>query len=93
MSQSEQRGIRARDAAARELRTLIERAGLTITAVSAATGIPRPTLHKKLNGSVDLTVVELVKLAIALDVPAADLVTVAAEAAGVEDDDRRTEDE
>lgn len=48
-------------------------------------------MHKKLNGSVDLTVGELVKLAIALDVPAADLVAVAAEAASVDDD--RTEDE
>lgn len=48
-------------------------------------------MHKKLNGSVDLTVGELVKLAIALDVPAADLVAVAAEAACVDDD--RTEDE
>ncbi len=84
MSHSEHRGERARHAAARELRAAVARKQVTLSALSAAAGIPRSTLHNKLQGNSDLTVAELVRLAIALDVPAADLVAVAAQAARAE---------
>ncbi|KAA1427877.1 helix-turn-helix domain-containing protein [Nocardioides antri] len=74
MSHSEHRGERARQAAACELRAAVARKQLTLSALSAAAGIPRSTLHSKLQGHSDLTVAELVKLAIALDVPVARLV-------------------
>lgn len=53
---------------------------MKITELSLASGIPRSTLNNKLRGRGQLTVAELVQLAIALDVPAADLFTIAADA-------------
>lgn len=54
---------------------------VTLAALSEATGISRSTLERKLSDGDgdrgrdgDLTVTELVRLAIALDVPAADLI-------------------
>jgi transcriptional regulator with XRE-family HTH domain len=85
VSHSEQSGEPVRQAAARELRAAIARKRLRLTALSAATGIPRSTLHNKLRGNSDLTVTELVQLAIALDVPAADLIAGATEVAGGHD--------
>lgn len=85
MSQSEHRRARVRQAAASELRAAIARKRIRLTALSDATGIPRSTLHNKLRGNSDLTVTELVHLAIALDLPAAELIAAAAEAAGPDD--------
>ena len=62
-------------ATARELKEIITRKQVTLAALSAATGIPSSTLDRKLRGRGDLTVSELVRLAVALDVAAADLLT------------------
>lgn len=72
MSQSEHR---ASGDLTCKIRAHLRRKGLTVTALSTATGIARSTLQKKLNGKGDLTVAELVAIAIALDVPAADLIS------------------
>ncbi len=82
MSHSEPLGQRARQAVAQELRATIARRQVTLTVVSRDAGIPRSTLHRKLHGQGDLTVSELVRLAIALEVPATDLVQAAVTAAG-----------
>jgi len=79
VSHSEHCGGQVREAAARALRSAIARQQIKLTALSAATGIPRSTLHNKLRGNSDLTVTELVRLAIALDIPAADLIAGATE--------------
>jgi transcriptional regulator with XRE-family HTH domain len=80
VSQFEHSGGHVRRAAARELRDVIARKQVKLADLSAASGIPRSSLHKKLCGSSNLTVDELVKLAIALDVPAADLITAVLDA-------------
>lgn len=67
-----------------QLRRVIAERQIKLTELSSLSGIPRSTLHHRLNGTGDLTVAELVQLAIALDLPAADLVTAAIAAA--EDD-------
>lgn len=64
---------------------MIDRKKVGVPALSAATGIPRSTLHKKLSGDSPLTVADLVQLAIALDVPAAELIAVAVESSGGDD--------
>lgn len=81
MSHFERHGRAARTAVARELREAAAARQLTLTDLSAATGIARSTLTRKLRGHGDLTVVELVWLAIVLEIPAADLVGLAIEAA------------
>lgn len=81
MSHSEQRDRRVTSAAASELREVVADKQITLTELSTASGIPRSTLTRKLRGEGDLTITELVRLAIALDVPAADLLGVAVEAA------------
>lgn len=81
MSHSEQRDRRATSAAASQLREVITGKRITLTELSTSSGIPRSTLTRKLRGEGDLTVTELVRLALALDVPAADLIGVAVEAA------------
>jgi transcriptional regulator with XRE-family HTH domain len=73
------RGRRASDAAVREILALVARKQLKITELSAASGIPRSTLNNKLRGRGQLTVADVVQLAIALDVPAGDLFAIAAE--------------
>ncbi len=52
---------------------------VTPAALCAATGISRSTLDRKLSGHGDLTVTQLVRLAIALEVPAVDLLAVVEE--------------
>lgn len=85
MKQSE--GRRASAAAVLEIRALLARKQMTVAALAAAAGIPRSTLHNKLSGRGQLTVADLVQLAIALDVPAADLFAVAAATFTDEPDD------
>ena len=87
MSYLEHRGVRARQAAVREINAAITRQHVTISALAEAAGIPRTTLHNRLRGKGDITVAELVRVAIALGVPAADLITAAAEAAAGEGPD------
>lgn len=88
MSQSEHLGWRVREAAVQELRRVVTERQIQLTELSSLSGIPRSTLHHRLNGTGDLTVAELVQLAIALDLPAAGLVTAAIDAAsdGTRDD-------
>ena len=81
MSHSEQRDQRVTSAAASELREAIADKQITLTELSNSSGIPRSTLTRKVRGEGDLTITELVRLAIALDVPAAGLLGVAVEAA------------
>gem|GEM_PF-4461433 len=81
MSQSEHLGCRVRAAAVQELRRVVAERQIRLAELSALSGIPRSTLHHRLNGTGDLTVAELVQLAIALDLPAASLVSAAIAAA------------
>ncbi|WP_188113351.1 helix-turn-helix domain-containing protein [Nocardioides humilatus] len=74
MSYIEHRGAWVREATVREINALIATKKIKIAALSEAAGIPRTTLHNRLHGKGDITVAELVLLAIALDVPAADLI-------------------
>jgi transcriptional regulator with XRE-family HTH domain len=85
VSHFEHLGPHPSHAAARELKEVITRKRVTLAALSVATGIPRSTLGRKLRGQGDLTVTELVRLAVALDVAAADLVAGAIDAARVDD--------
>lgn len=85
MSQSEHRGSRIGQAALRELRALVAHRQVKLRALSAATGIPRSSLHHKLSGRSALTVADLVVLSIALDVPAADLLARATAASDADD--------
>ncbi|WP_183094567.1 helix-turn-helix domain-containing protein [Nocardioides stalactiti] len=78
MSQNEQRNGPVNRAAVAEVRALVAQRRMSITELAEASGIPRSTLHSKLGGRSGLTVAELVQLAIALDVPAADLFNAAA---------------
>ncbi len=84
MSHFEQTGQRSDSAATRALREAVTRSQVTLSALSAATGIPRSTLGRRLRGRGELTVTELVRLAVALDVVAADLLAGAIEAARVD---------
>lgn len=84
MSQSEHLGSRIHAAAVQELRRVVAERQIKLTELSSLSGIPRSTLHHRLNGTGELTVAELVQLAIALDLPAAGLVSAAVAAA--EDD-------
>lgn len=77
MSHSEQHLGQVQRAILRELRSILARREIQLAALSSATGIPRSTLHHKLRGRTGLTVTELVLIAIALDVPAADLLEAA----------------
>ncbi|WP_183101338.1 helix-turn-helix domain-containing protein [Nocardioides pelophilus] len=77
MSHSEQRLGQVQRAILRELRSILARRQIKLAALSTATGIPRSTLHHKLRGRTGLTVSELVLIAIALAVPAADLLETA----------------
>ena len=81
MSHSEQRDRRVTSAAASELREVVADKQITLTELSTSSGIPRSTLTRKIRGEGDLTITELVRLAVALDVPAADLLEVVVEAA------------
>jgi transcriptional regulator with XRE-family HTH domain len=83
VSHFEQAGQRSDDAATRALRDAVTRKQVTLAALSAATGISRSTLGRRLRGRGDLTVTELVRLAVALDVVAADLLACAIETARV----------
>lgn len=80
MSHSEQHLGQVQRAILRELRSILARRQIKLAALSSATGIPRSTLHHKLGGRTGLTVTELVLIAIALDVPAADLLESAMKA-------------
>ena len=73
-------GRRASAAAVDEIRRILARDGIRIATLATASGIPRSTLHNKLSGRGQLTVADLVRIAIALDVPAADLFAAAAAA-------------
>ena len=73
MPHAEQRERELSRAVACDLRAVAARRQVTLSALSRATGIPRTTLSRKLRGHGDLTVSELVRLAVALDVSAADL--------------------
>lgn len=77
MSHSEQHLGQVQRAILRELRAILDQRQVRLAALSTATGIPRSTLHHKLRGRTGLTVSELVRIAIALDVPAADLLDTA----------------
>lgn len=68
MSHSEHRQI-----VAGEVRAVVARKQLRLDDLSAATGIAKSTLSMKLRGHNEFTVTELIRVAIALDVPAADL--------------------
>lgn len=81
MSQPEHLGGRVREAAVHELRRVVAARQIKLTELSTMSGIPRSTLHHRLNGTGDLTVAELVQLAIALDLPAPGLVAAAIDAA------------
>jgi len=50
------------------------RAGVTRLALAEATGIPRPTLTRKLNGQYPLTVADIEAIALALEVDPESLV-------------------
>ena len=67
MSRSEHRQI-----IAAEVRAAVARKRVRLDELSAATGIARSTLSNKINGNSDFTVSELVEVAIALDVSAAE---------------------
>ena len=82
-------GRRASAAAVGEIRRILARDGIRIATLAAATGIPRSTLHNKLSGRGQLTVADLVRIAIALDVPAAELFAVAAAAFDEDPDGER----
>lgn len=84
VSQTEHLGGCGDSAGACGLSSLVARRRIALTALSEATGIPRSTLHNKLRGKSRLTIVEVVRIAIALDVPAADLIAVTTEAACAE---------
>lgn len=86
MSYPEHRGARAGQAAVRAINAVITSQQITISDVSKAAGIPRSTLHHRLHGKGDITVSELVRLAVALQVPVADLLAEAAAAASADGD-------
>ncbi|MEZ0577306.1 hypothetical protein [Nocardioides sp. MH1] len=86
MSYLEQRGERVHQAAVGAVNAEIARQGVTVSEVAKAAAMPRTTLHNRLRGKGDMTVSELVRVAIALDVPAAALLTSAMEAAQVEEE-------
>lgn len=68
--------VRARRTAAhvvRAVRAAVEQRQLTLSSLSRSTRIPRSTLERRLRDGHRLTVAELVRLAIALDIPSADL--------------------
>ena len=90
MSHSESHRGRTNHAVACELRRVIARRQVTLTALSTATGIRRTTLYRRLRGEGDLTVAELVRLAVALEVPAADLIATAVTVASSDRPGRRT---
>lgn len=83
VSLSEDLGQSVSTALATELRRIVDDQRISLTTLSAASGIPRSTLHARLAGRGRLTVAQLVRLAVALDVPAAELVTAAMTARGV----------
>jgi len=67
MSQSEHR-----EAVAGEIRAVIARKQVRLDDLSVATGIAKSTLSTKLRGHSEFSVTELIDIAMALDVPAAD---------------------
>lgn len=79
VSQFQHLGERASRAAAEALRDLIVRKQVRLGSLSESTGIPHSTLQTMLSGTSELTLAELVQLAIALDVPAAEIVATAVE--------------
>lgn len=87
MSQFEPLGRRANAAVVRQLAAVIAQRQVKVAALSRAAGIPRSSLHNKLSGKAELTVAELVQLAVALDIPAGDLFATAADAVAGEDQD------
>lgn len=63
-----------REAVAAEVRAALARDGRRAAALAAATGISRSSLSRKLRGAVPFFVEELVEIATALDIDAADLI-------------------
>jgi DNA-binding Xre family transcriptional regulator len=89
VSHFEHLGDRVSRSAAGVIRDVIARKQIKLGSLSESTGIPRSTLHNKLGDKGELTLAELVQLAIALEVPAADLVAAAIAAAESTDEGPR----
>lgn len=68
---------RANAAVVRAVVAVIARKQIKVTDLSVMSGIPRSTLHNKFACRSELTVAELVQLAVALEIPVLDLLTIA----------------
>lgn len=67
-----------REAVAAEVRATVARQQVSLSELSERTGIAKSTLSNKLRGKTDFSISELIDVAIALDVPTADLLPPAA---------------
>lgn len=66
-----------RAAVAQKVREAMKAADVHDSALARATGIPRPTLRRKVLGERDFTFTELVQVAVALSIPGDELFAVA----------------
>lgn len=66
-----------RQALAATVRDAMRDAGVSDSALARVTGIPRPTLRRKIAGERDFAFIELAQVAVALDIPSDSLFAVA----------------
>lgn len=69
-----------REAVAQKVREAMKEADVNDSALARATGIPRPTLRRKVLGERDFTFTELVQVAIVLSIPSEELFAAASKA-------------
>lgn len=69
-----------REAVAQKVREAMKKADVNDSALARATGIPRPTLRRKVLGERDFTFTELVQVAIVLSIPSEELFAAASQA-------------
>jgi len=71
-----------REALASKVRQAMKDAGISDSALARTTGIPRPTLRRKVLGERDFSFAELAQVAVALDIPSDALFDIATAASG-----------
>lgn len=69
--------LELREALARRVREAMMSAEVTDAALARATGIPRPTLRRKVAGERDFAFTELALVAVALGIPSGELFSLA----------------
>jgi len=74
--------LELRQEIAETVRKAMAEAGISDAALARATGVPRPTLRRKVAGERDFSFTELALVAVALNIPSADLFNIAAASSG-----------